>query len=136
MLVSPRVSEKSYKLNADNVYVFDVPLSSNKAEIISAIEEQYDGVKIKDVRTLIVKGKVKAVNRGKRSRPGQASRKDIKKAYVSVLEGKIDIAAFKEVENQAKEAAKSEKKQVKKDDIEANKSTTVTKRRTGRRGDR
>lgn len=134
MLITPRVSEKSYKLNADNIYVFDVPLNANKAEIIAEIEKQYDGVKVKDARMLVSKGKAKAVNRGKRARPTIAHRKDTKKAYVTMKEGKIDIAAFQEVDNQAKQAAEVEKKQAK--STEANKAATVTKRRTGRRGDR
>jgi ribosomal protein L23 len=109
MLITPRTTEKSYAMAGNNVYVFDVPLNASKAEVIAEIEKQYEGVKIKDVRMLITKGKVKAVNRGKRSRPGKASRKDAKKAYVTVLEGKIEIAAFNEIENQAKaDAEKSD----------------------------
>jgi large subunit ribosomal protein L23 len=136
MLVTPRVSEKSYKLSADGqIYVFDVPLDANKAEIITAIEKQYAGVKVRDARMLITKGKRKAVNRGKRARPTTATRKDTKKAYVTISEGKIEIGAFQEVDNQAKEAAKAEsKKAVQTSDT--SKSATVTRRRTGVRGDK
>jgi large subunit ribosomal protein L23 len=137
MLITPRVSEKSYKLNADNVYVFDVPKSASKAEIIAEIEKQY-GVKVKDARMLVAKGKAKAVNRGKRARPTITHRKDTKKAYVRVLEGKIEIAAFQEVDNQAKaaeaEKAKADTKQTQ--DASAKQAGLVTRRRTGRRGDR
>jgi large subunit ribosomal protein L23 len=138
MLITPRVSEKSYKLTAGNVYVFDVPLTASKAEIIAAIESQYEGVKIRDARMLIAKGKVKAVNRGKRSRPGRAARKDTKKAYVTVAEGEIKIAAFDEVENQAKaeqaEQAKTDTKVAA--SAESKKAGLFAKRRTGRRGDK
>ncbi len=98
MLLVPRVSEKSYKLASDNVYVFDVPMTANKAQVIEAVEKQFEGVKVRDARLMIVKGKVKAVNRGKRSRPGTAKRKDAKKAYVTVSEGKIDV--FTEMEGE------------------------------------
>jgi large subunit ribosomal protein L23 len=153
MLITPRVSEKSYKLNADNVYVFDVPKGANKAEIIAEIEKQY-GVKVKDARMLVAKGKAKAVNRGKRARPTTTHRKDTKKAYVRVLEGKIEIAAFQEIDNQAKasdnDVTASEAKQSSKKldrradksarddagDTEAKQAGLVTRRRTGRRGDR
>jgi large subunit ribosomal protein L23 len=91
MLITPRISEKSYGLAAQNIYVFDVPLDANKAEVIAAVEAQYPDVKVRDARLLVNKGKVKAVNRGKRARPGRASRRDSKRAYVTVSEGKIDV---------------------------------------------
>ena len=131
MLITPRVSEKSYKMAADNVYVFDVPLNASKAETIEAIESQYEGVKIKDVRMLITKGKPKAINRGKRSRPGKANRKDTKKAYVTVLEGKIEISAFSEIENQAKaEEAETAKVETKEAKTESSTKSRVVSRRT------
>ncbi len=91
MLITPRISEKSYKLSAGNVYVFDVPLTANKAEVTLAVKEEYPDVKVADVRLLVAKGKRKAVNRGKRSRPTTTTRKDTKKAYVTLSEGKIDV---------------------------------------------
>ena len=145
MLVTPRVSEKSYKMAANNVYVFDVPLNASKAEVIAAIESQYEGVKIKDVRQLVTKGKAKAVNRNKRSRPATANRKDTKKAYVTVLEGKIEIAAFSEIDNQNKvEEAKSdrnpsplsEEKDGEGRPTSAKKASLFARKRTGRRGDK
>ena len=33
MVITPRISEKSYGLSRQNVYVFDVPMSANKAEV-------------------------------------------------------------------------------------------------------
>ena len=99
MLITPRISEKSYKLSAGGVYVFDVPLDANKAQVEEAVKAEYPDIKISDVRLMIVKGKTKAVNRGKRSRPTTTTRKSTKKAYVTVAEGKIDV--FTEaVENQ------------------------------------
>jgi large subunit ribosomal protein L23 len=141
MLVTPRATEKSYKLNADNVYVFDVPLSANKVEIAAAIEAQNKGVKVRDVRPMITKGKPKSVNRGKRARPTTAHRKDSKKAYVTVSEGKIEIAAFQEIDNQAKaEASKASQAAAAKDDgkrsQDSSKASTITRRRTGNRGDK
>ena len=141
MLITPYVSEKSYKMASDNVYVFEVPVNASKSEVISAILSQYEGVKIKDVRMMITKGKPKAVNRGKRARPLTANRSDVKKAYVTVLEGKIEIAAFSEIENQEKadeaESAKIETKEVQTETkVTAKKTGLFARRRTGRRGDR
>jgi ribosomal protein L23 len=110
MLVTPRISEKSYKLAAGNVYVFDVPLDANKAEVTAAVLMQYPDIKIKDVRLVISKGKVVNVadkriykrNDGKTKVSRHfgnfnkitAQRRDSKKAYVTVSEGKIEIAGF------------------------------------------
>lgn len=137
MLVTPRISEKSYKLAAGNVYVFDVPVSANKAEVIAAIKAEYPDVKIADVRLMITKGKVKAVNRGKRARPTTAARKNAKKAYVTIADGKIEIAAFNEVANQMTEPAQEAKVATKvKASDETKKAATITRRRTGSRGDK
>jgi large subunit ribosomal protein L23 len=69
---------------ADDVVAFEVAMNSNKVEIKQAIEKAFD-VKVQEVRTLIVAGKVKRVGRnfGKRS--------NIKKAYVTLAEGTIDF---------------------------------------------
>jgi large subunit ribosomal protein L23 len=137
MLVTPRATEKSYKLNADNIYVFDVPLDANKAKVIAAVEQQNEGVKVKDVRLLIVKGKPKSVNRGKRARPVTTTRKNIKKAYVTVSEGKIAIAAFDEINNQVQaEAQQVQATTNATANTETKKAGLLTKRRTGNRGDK
>ena len=142
ILITPHVSEKTYKLVSKNIYVFDVPLSANKAEVQAAIKAEYPNIKIADVRLMIQKGKVKSVNRGKRSRPGQASRKDTKKAYVTVKEGKIEIAGFKEMENKASETSEASVAQPSTVSTEsgavasAPKRGLFAKRRTGNRGDK
>jgi len=138
MLIIPHVSEKSYKLAGENVYVFVVPLSANKAQVTEAVEAENKDVKVRDVRLAVIKGKPKAVNRGKRARPIKTNRKDTKKAYVTLAEGKIEITAFAEIENQvtANEAEKAKVEKEEKLSAKAEKASTVTRRRTGRRGDR
>ena len=81
----PLVTEKSNLMKeADNVVAFEVAMSSNKVEIKQAIERAFD-VKVQEVRTLIVAGKVKRSGRnfGKRS--------NVKKAYVTLADGTIDF---------------------------------------------
>lgn len=95
MVITPRISEKAYGLSKQNIYVFDVPMSANKAEVARELAKDYPDVEIADVRLMIAKGKVKAVNRGKRARPGMAKRSDTKKAYVTVSKGQIEV--FKEL---------------------------------------
>ncbi|HAC56542.1 TPA: 50S ribosomal protein L23 [Candidatus Saccharibacteria bacterium] len=82
----PRVSEKAYAAHQDGTYVFNVPMSANKAGVIAALKEQYD-VTAKDVRFVIQNGKPVRASRGKRAQPGEALRTKKKKAYVSLVEG-------------------------------------------------
>lgn len=92
----PRMTEKAYVASQNGTYVFTVPLTANKAEIIRAVEAEYDGVKVKDVRTVVQNGKAVRAYRGKRQNPGRAHRTDSKKAYVTLREGSITL--FKEEE--------------------------------------
>jgi large subunit ribosomal protein L23 len=76
ILVRPIVTEKSARLAmAENVYVFEVGHDVNKIQIKRAVETFF-GVGVENVRTLIVRGKIKRFGRhnGKRS--------NWKKAYV------------------------------------------------------
>lgn len=82
----PRVSEKAYGQHQDGTYVFNVPMSANKAGVIAALKSQYD-VTAKDVRFVVQNGKPVRAIRGKRAQPGQALRTKKKKAYVSLVEG-------------------------------------------------
>ena len=81
----PLVTEKSNLMKeTDNVVAFEVAMSSNKGEIKQAIEKAFN-VKVQEVRTLIVAGKIKRSGRnfGKRS--------NVKKAYVTLADGTIDF---------------------------------------------
>lgn len=91
MVITPRISEKSYSLSRQNIYVFDVPMSANKAEVARELAREYPDIEIADIRLMITKGKVKSINRGKRARPGLTKRSDTKKAYVTVSKGQIEV---------------------------------------------
>ncbi len=80
ILKKPVISEKSFAHAESNKYVFVVAREANKIEIKKAIEKLFK-VTVIDVRTVVMKGKLKRVGRkfGKRS--------DFKKAYVTVKEG-------------------------------------------------
>lgn len=80
-LVRPLITEKSTgQLGTDRTYAFEVGLQANKQDIKRAIEAYY-GVRVADVRTMVVRGKTKRFGRfyGKRS--------NWKKAYVTLVEG-------------------------------------------------
>ena len=88
ILKRPVVTERTTEMGErENKVVFSVALKANKYEIAKAIEAIY-GVKVVDVNTAIVRGKVKRVGRhtGKRS--------NWKKAIVTLGEGdSIDFFA-------------------------------------------
>ena len=82
----PIISEKSTALaEVGNRYVFEVATASNKQEIRDAVQRLFN-VKVREVRTLIVHGKVKRVGRF------ETKRSNWKKAIVTLAEGqKIDF---------------------------------------------
>lgn len=84
--VIPRATEKAYAQSQNNVYVFNVPLTANKNQIVDAVETQFE-VKVTGIKTLVQNGKAIRFSRGKRSQPGKTTRKDTKKAYVTLAEG-------------------------------------------------
>ncbi len=57
ILVRPFVTEKMSRLMEEGHYAFVVDKNANKVEIRKEIEKRYPGVKVKEVRTLIVRGK-------------------------------------------------------------------------------
>lgn len=115
LAMTPHVSEKSYKLaQTENVYVFNVPSTTNKIEIKKAVQSQFN-VPVTNVRIVLVKGKGKKSYQ-KRNRPVEGIRSDSKHAYVRVEKGHI-IPFFeaddkktveKKAEPKAKEANKTD----------------------------
>ncbi len=81
----PRVSEKSYALSQENVYVFQVPADSSRHNIAEAVAKQF-GVTVTKVNVTNVKGKQKRTIR-KGGRQVFGTRPDIKKAYVTLKDG-------------------------------------------------
>jgi large subunit ribosomal protein L23 len=87
VLVGPHVSEKAAIVaDANNQYVFKVAVDATKSEIKKSVEQLFK-VKVSNVNTLKVKGKVK------RARHGFSSKPTWKKAYVRLEQGQdIDFA--------------------------------------------
>mgnify|MGYP001614535508 CR=1 FL=1 len=103
VIVTPRATEKAYRLVAgQNTYVFNVPLSANKQQIVETVESQYDGVKVASVKTAVQNGKSVRFSRGKNRYPGTTNRKNTKKAYVTLSEGKIKVFEQEEVKEEKK----------------------------------
>jgi len=87
VLLGPHVSEKAAIVaDASNQYVFKVAINASKSEIKKSVEQLFK-VKVSDVNTLKVKGKVK------RNRHGFTTKSTWKKAYVRLEQGQdIDFA--------------------------------------------
>lgn len=87
VIQSPLITEKSYADAQNGKYTFVVALTADKNDIKKAVEEQFK-VKVIDIATVIVKGKVKRV--GKKRTEKKIS--PMKKAVVKLEKGqKIDL---------------------------------------------
>ena len=88
VLVGPHISEKAaVAADESNQYVFKVARDATKAEIKKSVEKLFK-VKVKNVTTMKVKGKVK------RNRFGYSTKPTWKKAYVRLAQGHdIDFAS-------------------------------------------
>jgi large subunit ribosomal protein L23 len=87
ILRKPLVTEKSMARQQQATYTFIVATEANKAEVRAAVEKVYN-VKVDQVRTVKVKGKLKRM----KNMLLEGKRKDWKKAYVTLKEGyRLDI---------------------------------------------
>ena len=87
VLLRPVVSEKSYRLMEDGVYVFVVAPDSTRIEVRQAVERAF-GVRVTNVNTLNRKGKM---SRNRRTNT-IGRRPDTKRAVVTLASGdRIDL---------------------------------------------
>jgi len=81
VVLRPVISEKAdWQREEDNVYTFEVHKGANKYEVKSAVERIF-GVQVKEVRTNVIRGKMKRVGRT------MGKKRNWKKAYVTLHEG-------------------------------------------------
>lgn len=114
LTLKPRMSEKTYASSlSTNTFVFNVPMSANKMQILEAVEAQFS-VSVTSVRTSVAKGKqARSLRLGKYRKNVMGKRSDSKKAFVTLKEGdSIPVFAAIEEANaaEAKAAEKAEKK--------------------------
>lgn len=82
IILKPHITEKITQEKENFKYAFEVSIDANKHEIKKAIEQLFK-VKVIDVKTVIVKGKVKRLGRF------EGRRKDRKKAIVTLKKGDV-----------------------------------------------
>ena len=90
ILLRPIVTEKMTRLTEEGRhYAFRVEKTANKIQIRQALEARYPDVQIKDVRTMVVRGK----RRRQFTKKGlvQGQRSSYKKAIVTLVAGEIDF---------------------------------------------
>lgn len=90
ILIAPVLTEKSTRLSDEGRhYSFRVASSANKLQIRKAIEERYPDVEVKEVRTMVVRGK----RRRQMTKRGlvQGRKAGYKKAVVTLKAGEIDF---------------------------------------------
>lgn len=85
----PLLTEKTTLLReSSGVYCFKADVKANKVEIAKAIEALFPGAKVAEVRTAVVRGKVRRMGRYPGKRP------DWKKAWVRLTEDSKPIELF------------------------------------------
>ncbi|WP_438277476.1 50S ribosomal protein L23 [Nitrobacter sp.] len=85
VIVSPVITEKATMASEHNKVVFKVTRKATKPQIKEAVEKLFD-VKVKNVNTLVRKGKTKVF------RGSLGSQSDSKRAVVTLEEGhRIDV---------------------------------------------
>ena len=80
LVLTPKISEKAIYLAERGIYVFEVPVSTNKIEVAKAVEAAFK-VNVTDVNMVIVKGKLK------RFKQILGRQKDVKKAMIKLQKG-------------------------------------------------
>lgn len=88
IILRPVISEHSMEMLQERKYTFEVAMKANKIQIKQAIEEVFPGVKVENVTTMRVLGKVKRMGRNEGRRPNW------KKAIVKLAENSKTIEFF------------------------------------------
>lgn len=85
----PLVTEKSMAKQQKSVYTFIVAPEATKPEIKNAVEQAFrqNHIKVGEVRVVNVKGKRKRM----KNQVLEGRRRNWKKAYVTLTEGRLDI---------------------------------------------
>jgi len=94
VILRPVLTEKSYDAMADKKYTFEVAIGANKTEIKAALEEIFEGVKVENVNTMRIQGKVKRQGRYEGRRPER------KKAIITLKKDSKAIPFFEGMESE------------------------------------
>lgn len=91
IIIAPIVTERSMADAAEGKYTFRVAKKANKVQIRYAVEKAFEGVKVKKVNTINMRGKTK------RTGMHVSKTSDWKKAIVTLAEDSKQIEFFEGV---------------------------------------
>ena len=91
-LIRPLVTEKLTMLMEEGHYAFVVDMKANKIQIRKAVEERFPMATVKEVRTMIVRGKRRRQFTRRGVREGRTTR--FKKAIVTLTKDSEQIDFF------------------------------------------
>lgn len=91
-IIRPLVTEKLTSLMEQNQYAFVVDMEANRIDVERAVRERYPSVRIKKVRTMIVRGKRRRQFTRRGVREGRTAR--FKKAIVTLMPDSAPIDFF------------------------------------------
>ncbi len=95
VLIRPFVTEKMTALMESGHYAFVVDRDANKVEVRKEIESRYPQVRVKEVRTMVVRGKRKRQFTRRGQMEGRQA--SYKKAIVTLEEGSEQIDFFENI---------------------------------------
>ena len=95
ILIRPLVTEKLSQQMEEGHYAFQVDKGANKIQIRRAVEARYPGVQIKEVRTMVVRGKRRRQFTRRGAVEGRTA--SYKKAIVTLMPGSEQIDFFESV---------------------------------------
>lgn len=95
VLKRPLVTEKLTKLMESGHYAFIVDMRANKVEIRKAVQARFPTVDIKEVRTMIVRGKRRSQLTRRGMREGRTA--SVKKAIVTLHPNSEQIDFFSNI---------------------------------------
>lgn len=95
VLIRPLVTEKLTRLMEEGHYTFQVRMDANKVQIRKAIEQHYPGARVKEVRTIIVRGKRRRQMTRRGAMEGRTAAH--KRAIVTLQEDSEPIDFFEQI---------------------------------------
>ncbi len=95
VLIRPFVTEKMTNQMEEGHYAFVVDRGANKVEVRKAIESRYPHVRVKEVRTMVVRGKRKSQFTRRGNLEGRQA--SYKKAVVTLEPGSEQIDFFEDI---------------------------------------
>ena len=124
LYIKPKLTEKTLEMTQKGVYTFITNLSANKIEIAKGVSARFK-VKVKDIKTMVRRGKMKQFARKK------GKRTDIKIAIVTLKKGE-KIKEFEALFEAEKAQQKASENKMKENKVEKSEAKVTVRSRHSR----